>query len=142
VGGRGRSASETWAPTPLKPLLEKVEKKNTAIPLVHLDLGILYTEGDRKPEALRELMAAEKLEPQDVDVHWRLGQLYRSMGKGTEAMAEFNKASDLNKAHNDENFRRISEANARHGATATPGAGGTKQGDVPAASAPSAPPNQ
>jgi Tfp pilus assembly protein PilF len=35
--------------------------------------------------------------PDDVNVHWRLAKLYRTMGKKEEAKAEFDKASTLNK---------------------------------------------
>jgi predicted Zn-dependent protease len=98
-----------------KPLLEKAVKIDPSLPLVHLDLGIVYTEADRKLDAVRELTAAEKLDPKDVDVHWRLGRLYKAMGRRDEAMAEFDEAGALNKARDDENFRRIAEGNARHG---------------------------
>ena len=40
-------------------------------------------------EALHELTTAAKLEPNDVNVHWRLGRLYKIMGRGTAAKAEF-----------------------------------------------------
>jgi tetratricopeptide (TPR) repeat protein len=102
-----------------RPLLEKVAKINPSLALVHLDLGIVYTEADRKLDALRELTAAGKLMPDDVDVHWRLGRLYRSMGRKDEAIAEFDKASALNKAHDEENFKKIANANARPGQAPT-----------------------
>lgn len=114
-----------------RPLLEKVVKINPSLALVHLDLGIVYTEADRKPDALRELTVAEKLVPDDVDVHWRLGRLYRTMGRKDEAMAEFDKASALNKAHDEENFKKIADANARPG-----------QAPVDHPSSPDAPANQ
>jgi len=119
-----------------KPLLERVVKKDSSLPLVHLDLAILYTEADQKPDALRELLAAEKLAPNEVDVHWRLGRLYRSMGKINEAKAEFDKAAALNKAHDDENFRRIAEANARKAKTAAPGSAQPAPPDQPAPTTP------
>jgi tetratricopeptide (TPR) repeat protein len=103
-----------------KPLLEKAVKIDPSLPLVHLDLGIVYAEADRKLDAVRELTAAEKLDPKDVDVHWRLGRLYKAMGRRDEAMAEFDKAGALNKARDDENFRRIAEGNARHGEAQPP----------------------
>jgi predicted Zn-dependent protease len=98
-----------------KPFLEKVVKIDPSLPLVHLDLGIVYTEADRKLDAERELTAAEKLDPKDVDVHWRLGRLYKAMGRKDQAKAEFDTARTLNKARDDENYRRIADANARHG---------------------------
>ncbi len=98
-----------------RPLLEKVANLNPALPLAHLDLGIIYSQADLKPQALREPLTAEKLDPQDVNVHWRLGRLYRTMGQKEEAQTEFDKSSALYKEKDDENFRRIAEANARHG---------------------------
>jgi tetratricopeptide (TPR) repeat protein len=95
------------------PLLERVVKMNRSLPLVHLDLGIVYTEGDRKQDALRELTMAAKLNPGDVDVHWRLGRLYHALGRKEEARAEFEKASALNKRQDYDNFKLIENAHAR-----------------------------
>lgn len=77
------------------PLLEKVEQIAPALPLAHLDLGVLYVDTGRNAEALRELNEAAKLAPDNVNVNWRLAQLYRSMGKKTEAEAEFDKTRRL-----------------------------------------------
>lgn len=96
-----------------RPILERLVKINPALPLVHLDLGIIYTENGEKESAVRELLAAEKLTPGDVDVHWRLGRLYRAMGKTSEAKAEFDKAAALNKAHDDEEHRKIANGHLR-----------------------------
>ena len=82
-------------------LLEQVVKSAPNISMARLDLGIIYAETDRKEDALRELKAAEALKPKDVNVHWRLGRLYRSMGKTAEAKSEFDKASSLNKVADD-----------------------------------------
>jgi tetratricopeptide (TPR) repeat protein len=83
---------------PAKPLLEKAKSLDAKLELVHLDLGILAADGGRNDEALRELTMAAKLTPDDVSVHWRLGRLYRAMGKQGEAKAEFAKASSLHQA--------------------------------------------
>lgn len=79
-------------------LLEKIVKSDPQIFMGRLDLGIVYAEAGRKQEALRELKAAEALNAKDVNVHWRLGRLYRALGEMTEAKSEFDKASSLNKA--------------------------------------------
>jgi Tfp pilus assembly protein PilF len=84
------------------PLLDRVEKQDSGLALDHLDLGIVYTENGRNEDARRELIAAEKLTPNDVNVHWRLARLYRALGKMDEAKAEFDKASKLNKAAHEE----------------------------------------
>jgi tetratricopeptide (TPR) repeat protein len=84
-----------------EPLLEKLVKSNPSIAMARLDLGIIYTEDGRNAEALRELKAAEALKPGDINVHWRLGRLYKSMGDAAEAKIEFSKAQSINKAADD-----------------------------------------
>jgi tetratricopeptide (TPR) repeat protein len=96
-----------------RPLLERVVREDPSTPIVHLDLAIIYTEAGQKQDALRELLATQKLKPTDVNVHWRLARLYRSMGRTAEAKAEFDKAAALNKAHDEENFHRIAQAAAK-----------------------------
>lgn len=90
-----------------KPLLERVLKIDPSFALAHLDLGIVYSEAERNQDALRELTQAAKLAPNDVNVHWRLGRLYRTMGKKVEAKAEFDKASTLNKAADEDLYKKI-----------------------------------
>ncbi len=110
-----------------KPLLEHALQLEPDYPLAHLDLGIIYANAGRNEDALRELLAAEKLLPNDVNVHWRLGRLYRAMGKTTEAKAELQKASALNKKVNDELYRMIANG-AKRG----------EKGETPSESAPPA----
>jgi tetratricopeptide (TPR) repeat protein len=94
------------------PLLEKVVKVDPSIGLGHLDLGIVYSEASRNEDALRELTLAAKLTPDDVNVHWRLGRLYRTQGKKDEAKAEFDKASTLNKAADEDLYKKIANGRA------------------------------
>jgi tetratricopeptide (TPR) repeat protein len=96
-----------------RPLLEKVEKISGNIPLDHLDLGIIYFEAAENEAALRELSAASKLMPDDVNVHWRLARLYQRMGRKEESRVEFDKAGKLTKAADDANFKKIADANAK-----------------------------
>ncbi|MGD0154445.1 MAG: tetratricopeptide repeat protein [Terracidiphilus sp.] len=84
-----------------QPLLEKAIQVNPGIELAHLDLGVIDADAGRQDDALRELAAAEKLAPNDVNVHWRLGRLYRAMGKREEAEAEFGKARNITQAADD-----------------------------------------
>jgi tetratricopeptide (TPR) repeat protein len=102
------------------PLLERTIKLDPSQSLAHLDLGILYSDAGRNEEALRELTLAEKLNPQEVNVHWRLGRLYRTMGKKEEAKAEFDKASTLNKAADEELYKKIANAHAKPGENTAP----------------------
>jgi tetratricopeptide (TPR) repeat protein len=103
-----------------KPLLERVVKLNPALGLGHLDLGIVYAESGHNPEALRELTLAEKLTPDDVNVHWRLGRLYRTLGRKEEAKAELDKANTLNKAADDDLYKKIANGQAHHDQTQGP----------------------
>ena len=89
------------------PLLEKVIKLDPSLPLAHLDLGIVASQAGHNEEALRELLLAEKKIPDDVNVHWRLARLYRTMGRKGEAQAEFDKASTLNKQADDALYQKI-----------------------------------
>jgi tetratricopeptide (TPR) repeat protein len=93
---------QTQQPEAALPLLEKAIRINPDIEQAHLDLGILYADGGRSADALRELKEAEKMAPGDVNVHWRLGRLYRTMGKNDEAKAEFEQASRLTKKSDDD----------------------------------------
>jgi tetratricopeptide (TPR) repeat protein len=83
-----------------EPLLMKALKLNPTSSKGHLDLGIAYSETERNDDALREFLAAIKLAPEDVSAHFRLGQLYRSMGQAAAAKIEFDKAKRINKATN------------------------------------------
>jgi tetratricopeptide (TPR) repeat protein len=79
-----------------RPLLESVVKLHPEISMGHLDLGIVYAKADQNEAALREFKTAETIKPTDVNVHMRLGRLYKSMGKGNEAKEEFDQARGLN----------------------------------------------
>ncbi len=80
------------------PLLRKALRLDPNTEMAHLDLGIIYADKGRHPDALRELRTAAKLKPDDVAVHWRLAQLYRTMGRRNEAQAEFEKTKTLTRA--------------------------------------------
>jgi tetratricopeptide (TPR) repeat protein len=95
------------------PLFKKAVGIEPGIALAHLDLGILDGDAGRMDDALRELTAAAKLAPEDVNVHWRLGRLYRVMGKKAEAQAEFDKASTLHKATDNALIERMNGAHAK-----------------------------
>lgn len=83
-----------------RPLLEKIVKSDPSVFLARLDLGVIYAKEGRREDALRELKAAEAIKADDVDVHWQLGQLYRTMGNMAQARSEFDKARSLNQAEN------------------------------------------
>ena len=94
-------------------LLEKALRIEPKIALAHLDLGILAGDAGRKDEALREMKEAEKLSPNDQNVHYRLGRLYKSMGMNVEAKAEFDKTRGLQKASDQTIFDKLHEAQTK-----------------------------
>lgn len=89
-----------------RPLLEEIEKMDAQIAMQHLDLGIVYADADRKDDARKQFETAIKLAPNNVNAHYRLARLYRSMGMSAQAKVEFDKASGLNKAE-DERLLKI-----------------------------------
>jgi len=101
--------------------LNKAIALDAALELPYLDLGIMDADADRNAEALRKFQTAVKLAPDDVNVHFRLGRLYRAMGRTDEAKAEFAKTSSLHKATNDALLQRMSSGHPRPaGDPATP----------------------
>ena len=83
------------------PLLERLVKSSPSIEMARIDLGAVYAGTGRNEDALRELKAALALKPDDVNAHWRLARLYRTMGNTAEAKSEFDKAQSLTKAADD-----------------------------------------
>jgi tetratricopeptide (TPR) repeat protein len=100
-------------PEAAPPLLEKAIRIDPRIELAHLDLGIIYSDADRRQDALRELKVAEKLNPEDQNVHWRLGRFYKSMGRNEEAKVEFDKTRSLQKASDQSVFTKLHQAQAK-----------------------------
>ena len=105
-----------------QPLLEKAASLAPETGLAHLDLGIVFMDAGRNDEALRELTQAVRQMPDDVNVHWRLGRLYRTLGRKDEARAEFDKASSLNKAADEDLFKKIANGRKRPPAAEATGA--------------------
>jgi tetratricopeptide (TPR) repeat protein len=102
------------AVTPLK----KGLALDPSIWLASLDLGIIDSDAGRNDDALRELNQAAKLKPDDVNVHWRLGRLLRTMGRRQEAQLEFDKAKKLNKAADEDLYKKIANGAKRNPAGA------------------------
>jgi tetratricopeptide (TPR) repeat protein len=107
-------------PDEAKPLLEKALTLDSSMWLAQLDLGIIDSDAGRNGDALRELEAAAKLNANEVNVHWRLARLYRTMGRKDDAKAEFDKASKLNKAADEDLYRKMENGRQRPPQAAAP----------------------
>jgi Tfp pilus assembly protein PilF len=81
--------------------------------LAHLDLGIMDVDAGKKEDALRELKTAERLGPNDQNVHWRLARFYQAEGKKDEAKLEFDKTRSLQKASDQTVLNKLHEAQAK-----------------------------
>jgi tetratricopeptide (TPR) repeat protein len=100
-------------PEAAPPLLEKAIRIDPAIPLAHLDLGILHADAGKKEDALREFKTAEKLGPNDQNVHWRLARFYQAEGKKDEAKLEFDKTRSLQKTSDQTVQNKLHQAQAK-----------------------------
>ena len=83
-------------------LLARAVSLRQDLRFAYLDLGSVYTELHRYDEALAALQRAEKLGPGQIDVHFRLGTLYKAMGKSEDAKREFAKIHELQKKAEDD----------------------------------------
>lgn len=65
-------------------------------PTAYYNMGLLYyTVRNDRDKAMELLMKARDLNPREPDVHHYLGLLYRDMGKGDQALEEFQKYNEL-----------------------------------------------
>lgn len=102
-------------PDEARPWLEKAVKQDPSQWLGNLDLGIIDSDAGQNEKALHELEIAARLNPDDVNVHWRLARLYRTMGRKEDARAEFAKASALNKQADETLYEKIANGRKRTG---------------------------
>ncbi len=72
--------------------IEALFKKSLALDKqsadTHLQLGILYHDQRREPDAIAEFEAAVRLKPDDPDPHYHLAQVYLRMGDKQRGQAE------------------------------------------------------
>ena len=102
------------------PILEKAMRLNPRLELPYLDLGIMDATAGRKENALRNFKAALRLNPDDVQIHWRMARLYQSMGRREEAKIEFARTKSLNKAADQSVLTKLDEARAKNKSAEAP----------------------
>jgi tetratricopeptide (TPR) repeat protein len=76
-------------------LLQKSLKLKDDLQIAHLDIGVIFTEQKRYQDALAALLRAQKLDPAQPEVHYRLGRLYQAMGNVDAAKEEFARVQQL-----------------------------------------------
>ena len=109
-------------PNDARPLLARAVETDPSMWLGDLDLGVIDADAGNNDQALVEFETAERLKPDEVNVHWRLGRLYRAMGRKDDAKAELEKASNLNKAADEDLFQKINNGRQPTPARSQPGA--------------------
>ena len=63
--------------------------------LTYLDIAAILVDQKQYPEALTTLRRVEKQDPNQSDVHFRIGRLYQIMGDNDQAEKEFRKVREL-----------------------------------------------
>ena len=90
-----------------RPLLEKAIAIDPHIALAHLDLGIVYADAGRTDDALQQMKVAERLDPGDQNIHWRLARFLKSIGRIQEAKIEFERVQAVQKASDESLFDKL-----------------------------------
>ncbi|MDX9745245.1 MAG: tetratricopeptide repeat protein [Syntrophales bacterium] len=67
----------------------------------HLAMGVAFLQSGQSTDALRELFVAEKMRPDDPEVHYYLGIAYLAKELPDRAMSEFQKAVRLNPSYSE-----------------------------------------
>ena len=67
----------------------------------HLAIGVDHLSNGRSALALREFLAAEKLDPRNARVHYALGDAYLARGKRADAERHLKRALELYEDHHD-----------------------------------------
>ena len=80
------------------------------IRIAQMDIGVILTQQKQYPDALAALERAEKLDPEQPEIHYRLGRLYQAMGQTETAQREFAKVQQLHKKAEDDIADKIAGA--------------------------------
>jgi tetratricopeptide (TPR) repeat protein len=95
------------------PQIEDLLKRSVSIdpsyPEAHLQLGILFAQLHRYPDAIVQYRKALSLEPTLADAHYRLGEALVRTGKTSEAQEEFQTFSRLHQQQVAESQKQRSE---------------------------------
>lgn len=68
---------------------------------IHMNLGMAYIESYQYTPALKELLEAEKLTPDDARIHFYIGIAYQGKGLNDHAVGAFKKAVSLKPDYSD-----------------------------------------
>lgn len=83
-------------------LLKDAVRLRQDLRIAYVDIGAILTEQKQYQEALAALLRGEKLDPEQPEVHYRLGRLYQAMGNAESAEREFTKVKHLHQKAEDD----------------------------------------
>ena len=89
-------------------LLTRAVREHATLRIAFLDLGVIHTQRKEYKEAQLALQRAEKLDPSQPDVHYRLGRLYQVMDKTELSQQEFAKVRQLHQKDEEDVTRKMS----------------------------------
>jgi tetratricopeptide (TPR) repeat protein len=92
------------------PLLRKAIALQPNVRVAYMDLGVIMAERKQYPDAVAAFQRAIELDPNEPDAHYRLGRLYRSMGKTAESDKEFAKVKSIHQKSEEDVARKMSTA--------------------------------
>src|SRR5208282_984934 len=91
-------------------LLKRAVDARDDIRIAYADMGSIYGQQKKYEEALAAYQRAVKLDPEQPDMHFRLGNLYRQMGNTAASEEEFAKSRTLHKKEDDALLKKLSNA--------------------------------
>jgi tetratricopeptide (TPR) repeat protein len=90
------------------PLLRKSIELKPDLRIAYVDLGALLAEQKKYSEAISAFQRAIMLDPDEPDAHFRLGRVYRAMGKIAESEKEFGEVKKIHQHSEDDLARKMS----------------------------------
>jgi Tfp pilus assembly protein PilF len=80
--------------------------------LTYFDLGSVYADENKNPEAIAALQRAVALDPTQPDAHYRLARLYSAMGEKDKAAQEYAKTKELHSKTEESLIQKVSGGGA------------------------------
>jgi tetratricopeptide (TPR) repeat protein len=104
----GDIALKQQKPDEARALLKQALRLFADIRIAHYDLGVLAGEAQQYGEAAAEFKESIRLDPKEVDAHFRLAQVYRKQGKTNLAEAELKTVSEMQQRKQEHLYKELS----------------------------------
>jgi tetratricopeptide (TPR) repeat protein len=91
-------------------LLKKALQQKDDLRIAYVDMGAIYSDRKEYDAAVAAYRKAIKLEPDQPDMHFRLGHVYQAMGNMPAAETEYAKFRALHKKADEDLMKMMSDA--------------------------------